>query len=346
MSRLPAEDVLVQRFRDLFATRRRDVLLGIGDDAAVVSPGGPLVASTDVLVEDQDFRKDADPRRLGRKTVNVNLSDLAAMGAAPLYALFVLGLPKSTDPAWLEAFAEGVREAAQEHGVAVVGGDLSASSVRFAGITALGRTPERGVLTRAGAKAGDALFVSGTLGSAAGGFLLLEAGYRLDAAKRVKSPGRKRLAPPRAAEVARLIRHQVDPRPMLELGRALAREGIASAAIDLSDGLSRDLHRLCRASGVSATIDPALLPVDSGLSDLGGLVPLDPLRLALFGGEDYGLLFSVPRRKLSYADRLSGRFAIRRIGAVDAAHDPGTAWLSGPSGPRRLADAGWDHFGR
>jgi thiamine-monophosphate kinase len=346
VSRLPAEDVLVERLRDLFATRRRDVLLGIGDDAAVLSPGGPLVASTDVLVEDEDFRKDADPRRLGRKTVSVNLSDLAAMGAVPLYALFVLGLPRSTDPAWFDAFSGGVRDASQEHGVAVVGGDLTASPVPFAGITALGRAPERGVLTRSGVRAGDALFVSGPLGSAAGGLLLLEAGYRLDAAKKVKAPGRKRLAPPRAAEVVRLIRHQVDPRPMLELGRALAGEGIASAAIDLSDGLSRDLHRLCRASGVSATIDPALLPVDSGLSEIASLVTFDPLRLALFGGEDYGLLFSVPRRRIAHAERLSGRFAIRRIGAADAAHDPGTAWLAGPAGPRRLADAGWDHFGR
>jgi len=346
VSRLPAEDVLVERFRALFATRRRDVLLGIGDDAAVVVPGGPLVAATDVLVEDQDFRSDADPKRLGRKTVSVNLSDLAAMGAMPLYALFVLGLPKRTEPAWLDAFAEGVREAAQEHGVAVVGGDLSASPVLFAGITALGRAPERGVLTRDGARAGDALFVSGTLGSAAGGLLLLEAGYRVDAEKRVKAPGRRRLLPPRSTEVARLLRHQIDPRPMLELGRVLAEDRIASAAIDLSDGLSRDLHRLCRASDVSATIEPSLLPVDSGLADVRDLVELDPLRLALFGGEDYGLLFSVPRRKLAAAERLAGRFAIRRIGALDAAHDAGTAWLAEPGGARRLADAGWDHFGR
>jgi thiamine-monophosphate kinase len=346
MRRLPSEDVLVGKLRALFATRRRDVLVGIGDDAAVLTAAGRLVATTDVVVEGHDFRKDADPRRLGRKALNVNLSDLAAMGASPLWALIALGLPRRTDPEWLDAFAEGVREAAQEHGVAIVGGDLSASSLPFAAITALGRAPAKRPIRRDGARAGDTLYVSGTLGSAAAGFLLLEAGYRLAADKSVKGPGRKRLAPPRSTEVARLIRHQIDPRPMVELGRTLAKEGVVSAAIDLSDGLARDLHRLCRASGLSATLDLSRLPVDTGLKELRSLVRLDPLRLALFGGEDYGLLFTVPRRKTTHADRLSARFAIRPIGVVDRRHDPGTAWLRTPGGERRLPDAGWDHFDR
>ncbi len=346
MRRLPSEDVLVGKLQALFATRRRDVVVGIGDDGAVVAAGRRLVASTDVLVEGQDFRKDADPRRLGRKAINVNLSDLAAMGASPLWALLALGLPRRTDPAWFDAFAEGAREAAQEHGVAVVGGDLTASPHLFAAVTMLGRAPEKRPLRRDGARAGDTLYVSGTLGSAAAGFLLLEAGYRLNADKTVKAPGRKRLVPPRSTEIARLIRHQIDPRPMVELGRVLAKERAVSAVIDLSDGLSRDLHRLCRASGVSATLDVSRLPVDSGLEDLRTLVRLDPLRLALFGGEDYGLLFTVPRRKKALADRLSARFPIRPIGVVDDRHDPGTAWLRTPGGERRLPDAGWDHFAR
>src|SRR5207247_1997370 len=113
----------------VFATRRRDIRLGIGDDAAVVDPGeGQLVLTTDCLVEDEDFRADADPRALGRKAISVNASDLAAMGATPLYALVTLALPREADPAWLEAFAQGVRSAANDYGMAVVGGDLSASS--------------------------------------------------------------------------------------------------------------------------------------------------------------------------------------------------------------------------
>jgi thiamine-monophosphate kinase len=346
MKHLPPEDVLVERLQRLFATRRRDVLLGIGDDAAVVAGTGRLVATTDALVEGSDFRKDADPRRLGRKALNVNLSDLAAMGATPLWALLALGLPRRTDPAWLDAFAEGFREVAQEHGAAVVGGDLSAAPVFFASVTVLGRAPEKGLLRRDGARSGDSLYVSGTLGSAAAGFLLLEAGYRLRPDKTVKCPGRTRLLKARAVEVARLIRHHVDPRPTLDLGRALAGGGVASAAIDLSDGLSRDLHRLCRASGLSATLQIDSLPVDTGIRELGGLVRLDPLRLALFGGEDYGLLFTVPRRKRPLADRLAARFAIRAIGTMDDRGEPGTVLLRTAGGERPLPDAGWDHFDR
>lgn len=346
MKHLPPEDVLVERLQRLFATRRRDVLLGIGDDAAVVAGTGRLVATTDALVEGSDFRKDANPRRLGRKALNVNLSDLAAMGATPLWALLALGLPRRTDPAWLDAFAEGFHEVAQERGVAVVGGDLSASPVFFAAVTVLGRAPEKGLLRRDGARSGDSLYVSGTLGSAAAGFLLLEAGYRLRPDKTVKCPGRKRLLEARATEVARLIRHHVDPRATLDLGRALADGGVASAAIDLSDGLSRDLHRLCRASGLSATLETDSLPVDTGIRELGDLVRLDPLRLALFGGEDYGLLFTVPRRKRPLADRLAARFAIRAIGTMDDRSEPGTVLLRTAGGERPLPDAGWDHFER
>ncbi len=345
MTRLPPEDALVERLGALFATRRRDVLVGIGDDAAVVEGSGRLVLTTDSVVAGQDFRKDADPRRLGRKAMNVNLSDLAAMGATPLWTLVALGLPRRTDLAWLDAFSDGLREAAQEHGAAVIGGDLSASATFFAAVTALGRAPEKGPLRRSGARPGDVIYVSGTLGSAAAGLLLLEAGYRLSAGKKVSPPGSLRLTPPRATEVARLIRHQIDPRPMLELGRTLASEAVASAAIDLSDGLSRDLHRLCRASGVSATLDLARLPVDTGIAELRRLVRLDPVRLALYGGEDYGLLFTVPRRKRPLAEQLAARFAIRPVGVVDEKHDPGTAWLAGPEGERQLPDAGWDHFG-
>ncbi len=346
MKRLPPEDVLVGRLQRLFATRRRDVLVGIGDDAAVVAGAGRLVASTDALVEGTDFRKDADPRRLGRKALSVNLSDLAAMGATPLWSLLTLGLPRRTDPAWFDAFTEGFREVAQENGVAVVGGDLSAATELFASVTVLGRAPEKGLLRRDGAKSGDSLYVSGTLGSAAAGFLFLEAGYRLRPDKTVRCPGRKRLLKARAAEVARLIRHQVDPRPKLDLGRLLAEGGIASAAIDLSDGLSRDLHRLCRASGLSATLEIDSLPVDTGIRELGGLVRLDPLRLALFGGEDYGLLFTVPKRKRPLAERLSARFPIRAIGILDDHGQPGTVLLRTASGLRPLPDAGWDHFER
>jgi thiamine-monophosphate kinase len=337
---LPLEDAIVQRLASAFATRRRDVKTGIGDDAAILAAPSRLAVTTDVLLEDHDFRRDADPRRLGRKAINVNLSDLAAMGAAPLWAVLALGLPKKTRPDWLDALVSGVREAAAEHGVAVVGGDLSASEKIFVAVTALGQAPEKPLL-RSGAEPGDALYVSGTLGAAAAGLRLLEAGYRLSAEKDVLDPKGRRVPATRAPEKARLIRHQIDPRPQLALGAALAAGGLASAALDVSDGLVRDLYRICRASDVGATVEASLLPADSALSNLAGVLGLDPLTTALYGSEDFGLLFTVPRRKLAALEALSGRFALRRIGLID---DGAGVRLVRDGRRAPLADAGFDHF--
>lgn len=337
---LPPEDAIVQRLAATFATRRRDVKTGIGDDAAVLAAPSRLAVTTDVLLEDHDFRRDADPRRLGRKALNVNLSDLAAMGAKPLWAVLALGLPRKTSPDWLDALTEGVREAAAEHGAAIVGGDLSASEKIFVSVTAMGQAPERPLL-RSGAEPGDALYVSGTLGAAAAGLRLLEAGYRISEGKDALGPKGRKVAGSRAPEIARLIRHQIDPRPQLELGSALAAGGLASAALDVSDGLARDLYRLCRASDVGATVDARLLPADSALPDLAAILDLDPLTTALYGGEDYGLLFTVPRKRRAAIEALTGRFALRRIGTID--DGAGVRLVRG--GKRApLPDAGFDHF--
>lgn len=337
---LPPEDAIVARLAGTFATRRRDVKVGIGDDAAIVVSPGPLAVTTDVLLEDHDFRRDADPRRLGRKAMNVNLSDLAAVGAKPLWAVLALGLPKRTKTEWLDALTAGVKEAASEHGVAVVGGDLSASEKVFVVVTAMGQAAVRS-LTRGGAEPGDALFVSGTIGAAAAGLRLLEKGYRLSAERVALDPKGRRVPAPRAQEIARLIRHQIDPRPQLELGSTLASGSLASAAIDVSDGLARDLYRLCRASDVGATVEAGLLPVDSALADLGPLAGLDPLAAALYGGEDFGLLFTVPKKKLAAVEGLAGRFALRRIGTID---DGAGVRLVRDGRRAPLTDAGFDHF--
>jgi thiamine-monophosphate kinase len=337
---LPPEDAIVARLASVFATRRRDVKVGIGDDAAVVVAPDRLAVTTDVLLEDHDFRRDADPRRLGRKAMNVNLSDLAAMGARPLWAVLALGLPRRTKTEWLDALAAGVKEAASEHGVAVVGGDLSASEKLFIAVTAMGRAAETS-LTRGGAEPGDALFVSGTLGAAAAGLRLLEKGYRLSAERVALDPKGRRVPVPRAQEVARLIRHQIDPRPQLELGSTLAAGSFASAAIDVSDGLARDLYRLCRASDVGATVEADQLPVDSALADLGPLAGLDPLAAALYGGEDFGLLFTVPKKKVAAVENLAGRFALRRVGTID---DGAGVRLVRNGRRAPLTDAGFDHF--
>ncbi len=341
MTRLPPEEVLVSRLASVFATRRRDVLLGIGDDAAVVDPGeGPLVVTTDCLVEDEDFRADADPRRLGRKAISVNASDLAAMGAAPLYALLSLAVPREADPAWLEAFAQGARSAANDTGMVIVGGDLSAARLVVISVTAVGRASQKGVLTRSGARPRDTIWISGTLGAAAAGLALLESGYRLSDGE-VTGPRGRRVAKAKGPELGRLIRHQADPRAAVALGRALADGGLASAAIDVSDGLARDLHRLCRASGVGALVDASQLPIDSALGSVGETVSFDPRAAALYGGEDFGLLFTTPKRKLAAVDRLVSRFALRRIGEIV----PGGEVTLVSEGKRALLpDRGFDHF--
>ena len=344
MSPLPSEEELLTRLKAVFSTRRRDVLLGIGDDAAVVLDGGRLVVTTDVLVEGEDFLADTDPGRLGRKTLSVSLSDLAAMGATPLYATLTLGLRRESEASWVEQFAQGLKSVAVEHGVAVVGGDLSASPVIFASVTALGRAPDSGAITRSGARAGDEIYVSGTLGASAAGLALLRLGYRLGpdgAGSRVRG---KRPVGSKVPEMARLLRHHVDPRPLVELGRALADPSLASAAIDMSDGLARDLHRLCRSSGVGANLEAEALPVDSALHDLESLTRLDPDEAALFGGEDFGLLFTVDPGKAKSLARLTRRFALRRIGTVTDARSGVKIVTGGRADP--LPDTGFDHFGK
>ncbi|MDX9733676.1 MAG: thiamine-phosphate kinase [Thermoanaerobaculia bacterium] len=340
MKTLPPETDLLRSFERLFATRRRDVRVGVGDDAAVLAAPSSLAVSTDALVEGEDFTGAADPYLVGRKAMNVNLSDLAAMGATPLHALLTLGLPRETPVAWLDGFLDGFRAAAREQAVAIVGGDLTAARERFASVTVLGRVSEEGPLRRGGGGPGDELWVSGTLGAAAAGLSLVLRGYRRDRDGKVTAPRGRRVSPARRDEIARLLRHQLDPRPMVDLGRALAEGGIASAAIDLSDGLARDLHRLCRASGTGAVVETATLPVDSGLPALAEL-PTSPLDLALFGGEDYGLLFAVPPERLGAMKKLAARFAVRRIGRLDGTSKVFLA-EGGVFSP--LPDRGFDHF--
>ena len=342
MRPLPPENDLLRRFERLFATRRRDVKVGVGDDAAVLAAPASLAVCTDALVEGEDFTPGADPYLVGRKALNVNLSDLAAMGATPLHALLTLGLPRETAVDWLDAFLDGFRAAAREQAVAVVGGDLSASLERFASVTVLGRVPPEGPLRRAGGRPGDELWVSGTLGAAAAGLALVLRGYGRDRDGKVTAPRGRRVSPARRDEIARLLRHHLDPRPMVDLGRALAEGGIASAAIDLSDGFARDLHRLCRASGTGASVEREALPVDSGLATLPDL-EADPLDLALHGGEDYGLLFAVPPDRVPALGKVAARFAVRRVGRLDATSK---LVLSEGGVFAPLRDLGFDHFAK
>ena len=272
-----SEFELIDRyFRDLGA-RRADVRIGVGDDGAVlhVPPDCELVAVADTLVEGRHFPVGCAPRSIGHRALAVNLSDLAAMGATPCWALLALTMPTNNDD-WLREFALGFGELARRHQVALVGGDTTAGPLCVT-VQAMGFVPRGAALLRSGGRPGDQVFVSGTPGDAAYG-LSLELSPDSDS----------------GANDAELRARFLFPEPRLELGRRLA--GFASACIDISDGLGGDLGKLAAASGCAARIDVERLPLSNALRRAAG--SLQAQQFALTGGDDYELCFTVPAAKV------------------------------------------------
>jgi thiamine-monophosphate kinase len=286
--------------------------LGIGDDCALLrpAPGMELAVSSDMLVEGRHFFADVDPAALGHKALAVNLSDLAAMGAEPLAFTLALALPpeRARDADWLGAFASGLHALADAHGCPLVGGDTTAGPLNLC-LTVLGQVPAGQALRRDGARPGDDIWVSGTLG---------EARLALQALR-----GERALAPAALAAVRQRLER---PTPRLALGRAL--RGIASSCIDLSDGLAGDLGHILSASGVGASIDiEAAIQLMAHTPD-----PLRPgadapaltettLALVLSGGDDYELAFTArptARAAVAAASRSSAT-VVTRIGHITAA---------------------------
>ncbi|MGB9006626.1 MAG: thiamine-phosphate kinase [Candidatus Aminicenantales bacterium] len=324
------EAELVAAIRRDFGGKGRGLELGIGDDAAVLRPGrvGKLLLTTDLLVENVDFRRSFHPPYLlGRKSLNVNLSDIAAMGGRPRWALLGLALPLRLKTTWVEEFFRGFRSACRDEDVLLVGGDLSAADKIMISVIVAGQA--RRVVTRQGARPGDTLFVSGPLGDAAGGLRLL---------KKAGRPGlllKRRLEP---GLDFRLRQAFLDPHPQVELGLKLAERRLASAMIDLSDGLSTDVHNLCRESRVGAEIWAENIPLSP---ELKKVFP-SPLKLALHGGEDFQLLFASPRRSWPGLRQLSRSFPLTPIGRVVRGRE---IFLVGPGRRKRLLPArGWQHF--
>lgn len=316
------ERALIRWLRERPSTSLRPsaspVVEGIGDDAAVIAVRGgeKLLLSCDLLVEGVHFeRRYAGPRQLGWKAAAVNLSDIAAMGGRPIHLLVSLAVPPQLDMRWVRAFYSGMRRLADAHGVSIVGGDTSASpGPLFVDVTVVGSC-RRPVLRR-GAKPGDAIVVSRTLGDSAAGLLALQ-----------------------SATIDRvLMRRHLCPHPEIALGRALAARGIPSAMIDLSDGLSRDLRNLCEASRCGARVEAEALPISRAVRRLCARLSRDPLAMALHGGEDYGLLFAVPQRKIRELERFGG---LHRIGTIVRRG----YWLRERGGTRPLPDFSWTHFG-
>jgi thiamine-monophosphate kinase len=315
-------------FRSPAAQGARRAALGIGDDCALLAPvpGMQLAVSSDMLLEGRHFLSTVDPATLGHKSLAVNLSDLAACGARPLAFTLALALPQ-VDTAWLEGFSRGLLALANEHACELVGGDTTRGPLAIC-ITVFGEVPAGQALLRSGARPGDDLYVSGTLGDAR---LALEV-FR----GTVTAP-----APLFAFARARME----SPAPRVALGQAL--RGIASAAIDISDGLLGDLGHVLRASGVGASVDAAaaLQLFGARRERLDGL-PGDDTQLAwvLAGGDDYELAFTAPadrRAQVEQAAAASGT-PVTRIGRIEAA--PGLRLLD--AGGRELPNryGSFDHF--
>ncbi len=313
---------LIAAIRGEFAGPGPGLRVGIGDDAAVVEAGRePLLLTTDLLIEGSHFLKRIQPPfYLGKKSLNVNVSDIAAMGGRPRFALLGLGLPPRTPRDWVEDFFAGLRRAARDHGVKLIGGDLSRAERVLISVTLIGQG-KRYVL-RSGGRPGQALYVSGFPGRSKAGLDLLKRGAKFG----------------RDKDADELLRAFLDPEPQVELGLELSRTGAASAMLDTSDGLSVDVSNLCRESGVGAEVEIGRVPIAAALRRKSAA----PLQDALYGGEDYGLLFAVPASKAAAVERLAKRFPLTRIGRLT--REPKVVLVK-PSGRKAPFEArGYRHF--
>jgi thiamine-monophosphate kinase len=311
---------LIDRIRRHTDVHRDDVLTGIGDDAAVVAvpTGRELAIAVDTLVEGVHFPVGTAPADIGWKALAVNLSDLAAMGATPAWALLALTLP-TPDGAFVDGLARGFAELATPFRLALIGGDTTRGPLTIT-VAVHGFTAPDGALLRSGARPGDVVMVTGTLGDAAAGLRCLA---EADAS-------------PYAALVDRLNR----PTPRVAAGQAL--RGVATACIDISDGLVADLGHICAESGVGADIDAAMLPRSAAM--LAHFHDADALQFALGGGDDYELCFTVPADRAGdvAADLARLGCGAARIGRVVEGSGVRVTGTSGES--VMLARTGWNHF--
>ncbi len=323
-----AEFSLIDRFFAAHARRRGDVALGIGDDAAVVNlpPGEQLVVAVDTLVAGVHFPETATAADIGHKALAVNLSDLAAMGAAPRAALLSFVLPPALPLADFDAIVDGFMALGAAHGVTLLGGNVTRSpGPLLVDVTAVGTVRRRRALTRLGARPGDEVWVSGAIGSAAAGLQSLSA----------RRPDRAAMA---GCEAAFL-----EPEPRVRLGVLLGRNRAASSCVDLSDGLADGLRQLAAASGVGLVVDAAAIPIADAARGWFEGSGCDPVTAALAGGDDYELLFTVrprERRRLEAVRRQARGVPVTKIGAV--VREPGVVLARG--GVSEPVPSGYAHF--
>jgi thiamine-monophosphate kinase len=326
---------LIDRVAEIVSVDRPDVVVGIGDDVAVLEGEGDewLLAKVDIQVEGVHFVPGSiSPRDLGRKALAINLSDIAAAGGRPYYALVSLALPAGTEVAWVEELYRGLRQEGDRYGVAVVGGNMARSpGAIVVDVFVLGRVQPEHLLLRSGAQPGDRVLVTGTLGDSAAGLALVQdPSIQLDAA------GREHL----------LARH-FTPTPRLPESTIIARRRQATAMIDLSDGLSSDVGHICQRSGVGVRLWAARLPISPAARQVAGAAGRPLWQLALEGGEDYELCFTAPpaaAEELAAAVEEETGTLVTIIGEILAEE---ARWLVREDGTEvPLQARGWEHFGR
>jgi thiamine-monophosphate kinase len=380
----------IRHLREQTGSRKHSARLvkGIGDDASVVNQlaSRDLLVTTDLLIEGIDFYRDAaPPRMLGHKALAVSLSDIAAMGGRPVWSLLSIGLPGEIwQGDFKEEFYAGYFELADQYGVTLTGGDVSRTREGIViDSILLGEVVTGAAVLRSGARPGDQIYVTGTLGGAAAGLKLIEMGARLgehglDSLPRtgtrgssptvregsVSEPGavatgsaaNERGSSPTVREgvkmdgadsaelkaIETLLLRQLRPSPRVGWGIVLGEERLAGAMIDISDGLSSDLTHLCEESNVGALIDSAALPIDQNVTQLCGRRALDPLMLALHGGEDFELLFTVQPDDVARLPKRVDGVAISRIGEVT--DQPGKIRIAEKNRVWDLEPQGFEHF--
>lgn len=325
------ERALIDEIRARVGPAPAWVTVGIGDDAAVVVPerGALEILTTDALVEGVHFdRRISTPRQIGWKALAVNLSDIAAMGGTPRLALLSLGLPASLAAPEVHEVIDGFLALAAAARVTLAGGNITRSpGPLFVDVTVTGYARRRHVLTRSAARAGDALYVTGDVGAAAAGFGWSKRGEGAEAIEGIDA----------------CVRRYCAPEPRVRLGALLGRNRAASACMDLSDGLADAVRQVARASGVGAIVDGAALPVPNAAREWFRRAGMDPVRAAAAGGDDYELLFTVPRRsggRLATVVRQARGIAVTRIGELTTS----TELVLLNNGAREELPDGFVHF--
>jgi thiamine-monophosphate kinase len=326
---------LIERIRKILPqANKKDVILGIGDDTAVIqiSPDKWLLATCDIQIEDIHFRlKHITPYQLGRRAIAVNLSDIASMGGKPTYALVSMGLPSNTGVEQFDEIFRGMGEEMGKYSAFIVGGNLAHSSEKLVlDVFLLGEVSPENILLRNGAQPGDRIFVTGQLGASAAGYHVLE-----------------KFGKDHPEEYSDLVRAHLQPTARIQTGQMIAQSGYATAMIDLSDGIASDLRHICDVSGVGAEISEKDILLPDKLGDVAAMVSKTKLEFALHGGEDYELLFTMKAdtlpeiiRKISTEIKTEMVEVGRIVPAEQGYHLVDSKGERAPLQPK-----GWDHFG-